>query len=146
MAMQLRPGEKRGSKVGKTKRGKGTKWMLLVDGQGTPLGACLDSASPAEVTLLEKTLETVSVSRKHRPGRPRCNPDRLIADRGYDSNPLRKRLKARGIDPIIPARSNNAIATDQVGVSCGVIGTGGSLNARSRGWDGCGGFWCDTSV
>jgi transposase len=112
---KLRPGEKRGPKVGKTKRGKGTKWMLLVDGAGTPLGAYLDSASPAEVTLLEKTLETVAVSREHRPGRPRRYPDRLIADRGYDSNVLRKRLKARGIEPIIPAGSNNTVATDQDG-------------------------------
>src|SRR5438105_76632 len=33
---QFRSGEKRGSKVGKTKRGKGTKWMVVVDGQGIP--------------------------------------------------------------------------------------------------------------
>jgi hypothetical protein len=32
------PAKKRGSAVGKTKRGKGTKWMVLVDGQGLPLG------------------------------------------------------------------------------------------------------------
>jgi len=112
---QLRPREKGGLKVGKTKRGKGTKWMLLVDGAGTPLGAHLDSASPAEVTLLEKTLATVAVTRTHRPGRPRCYPDRLIADRGYDSNPLRCSLKTRGIEPIIPARSNNRQATHQDG-------------------------------
>src|SRR6059036_108394 len=112
---QLRPREKGGLKVGKTKRGKGTKWMLLVDGEGTPLGAHLDSASPAEVRLLEKTLDTVAVSRAHRPGHPRRNPDRLVLDRGYDSNQLRMELKLQGIDPIIPARSNNPNATDQDG-------------------------------
>src|SRR4030095_13288451 len=53
---QLRAGPKGGAKVGKNKRGKGTKWMVLVDGAGTPLGAYLDAASPAEVTLLEQTL------------------------------------------------------------------------------------------
>ena len=89
--------------------------MLLVDGAGTPLGAHLDSASPAEVTLLEKTLATVAVTRTHRPGRPRCYADRLIADRGYDSNPLRYSLKTRGIEPIIPARVNNQRATHQDG-------------------------------
>lgn len=112
---ELRPGEKRGAKVGKTKRGKGTKWMVLVDGAGTPLGALLDSASPAEVKLLEQTLDTVAVRRTNQPGRPRKRPERLIADRGYDSNPLRKALKGRGIEPIIPARSNNQKATDQDG-------------------------------
>jgi transposase len=83
--------------------------MVLVDGTGTPLGAYLDAASPAEVTLLEQTLDTVAV------GRPRKRPDRLIADRGYDSNPLRARLAHRGIEPIIPARRNHRRATHQDG-------------------------------
>lgn len=112
---QLCAREKRGAKVGKTKRGKGTKWMVLVDGAGTPLGAYLDAASPAEVTLLEKTLATVAVGRAGKPGRPRTRPDRLIADRGYDSNPLRAALARRGIEPIIPARRNNSKATHQDG-------------------------------
>lgn len=89
--------------------------MVLVDGAGTPLGAYLDSASPAEVKLLEKTLDTVSVSRAHRAGRPRKHPERLIADRGYDSNRARSILVKRGIEPIIPARSNNRNATHQDG-------------------------------
>lgn len=101
--------------MGKTKRGKGTKWMVLVDGQGTPLGAYLDSASPAEVTLLEKTLATVAAGRPGKAGRPRKRPDRVIADRAFDSNPLRKRLKRQGIEPIIPARRNHRRATDQDG-------------------------------
>src|SRR5687768_1995103 len=112
---QLHPSKKGGPKVGKTKRGKGTKWMVLVDGTGTPLGAYLDAATPAEVTLLERTLDTVAVRRPGKPGRPRKRPERLIADRGYDSNPLRARLARRGIDPIIPARSNHKRATHQDG-------------------------------
>jgi transposase len=91
--------------VGKTKRGKGTKWMVLVDGAGTPLGAYLDSASPAEVKLLEKTLETVKVKRSG-PGRPRTRPERLIGDKGYDSDPLREQLKEKGIELIAPHRKN----------------------------------------
>ncbi|MGB7553379.1 MAG: transposase [Candidatus Korobacteraceae bacterium] len=102
---QLRPGEKGGSAVGKTKRGKGTKWMVLVDGQGLPLGVRLESASPAEVTLAEATLAEVRVPRPK--GRPRQKPERVIADRGYDSDPLRQRLKKRGIDLIVPYRKNN---------------------------------------
>lgn len=42
-------------------------------------------------------------------------PERLIADRGYDSNPARAWLAERGIEPIIPARSNNTAATHQDG-------------------------------
>lgn len=112
---QLRPGENGGPAVGKTKRGKGTKWIVVVDGAGTPLGAHLESASPHEVTLLERTLATIAVPRAHTPGRPRQRPDRLIADRAYDSNPLRKRLARRGIEPIIPALPNHPNATHQDG-------------------------------
>lgn len=31
----------------------------------------------------------------------------MIADRGYDSDPLRRRLKKRGIELIVPYRENN---------------------------------------
>jgi len=102
---QLRPSQKRGSAVGKTKRGKGTKWMVLVDGGGLPLGVRLESASPGEVTLAEATLTEVKVPRPK--GRPRQKPKRVIADRAYDSDPLRERLKKRGIDLIVPYRKNS---------------------------------------
>jgi hypothetical protein len=89
MAASLRP--KRGEAVGKSKHGKGTKWMVLVDGQGLPLGLRSESASPAEVTLAEATLQEVRVPRPK--GRPRQKPKRVIADAGYDSDPLQERLK-----------------------------------------------------
>jgi transposase len=101
--------------VGKTKKGKGTKIMMVTDGEGLPLSAHIDSASPAQVTLLETTLDKITVGRKGTAGRPRKHPDRLIADRAYDSNHMRERLEDRGIEPIIPARSNNRKATHQDG-------------------------------
>jgi hypothetical protein len=64
---QLRSGEKRGAAVGKTKRGKGTKWMVVVDGRGLPLGVRLESASPGEATLAEATLAQVRVPEGQRP-------------------------------------------------------------------------------
>ncbi len=100
---QFRTGQKRGPGVGKTKRGKGTKCMVVVDGQGVPLGIYLEAASPAEVTLLEPTLATIAVPRAGR-GRPRQKPERVIADKAYDSDPLRSRLKRRGIELIVPHR------------------------------------------
>ena len=65
---QFRSGQKRGSKVGKTNRGKGTKWMGVVDGQGVPLGKQLYSASPNKVRLAEETLTSIRVTRRHRGG------------------------------------------------------------------------------
>src|SRR3974390_627257 len=105
LGRQLRAGEKRGAAVGKTKRGKGTKWMVLVDGEGLPLGVRLESASPSEVTLAEATRAEVRLPRPQ--GRPRQKPERVIADMGYDSDPLRRRLRKRGIELIVPDRTNN---------------------------------------
>ena len=79
--------------------------MVVVDGQGIPLGSQLTSASPGEVTLAESTLDTISVPRGG-PGRPQKRPLRIIADRGYDSDPLRWRLINRGMLLISPHRKN----------------------------------------
>lgn len=110
---QLRSGEKGGSAVGTTKRGKGTKWMVLVDGGGLPLGVRLESASPGEVTLAEATLAEVKVPRPK--GRPKQKPKRVIADRAYDSDPLRERLAKRGIELIVPYRANNKLRKHEDG-------------------------------
>jgi hypothetical protein len=61
-------------------RRKGTKWMLVIDGNGLPLGFHLDSAQVAEVRLAEQTLDTIRVARPR--GRPRQRPAKLVADRG----------------------------------------------------------------
>jgi transposase len=80
--------------------------MVLVDGQGIPVGAHLDSASPAEVKLVEKTLDAVRV-RPTRPGRPLTRLVlRMVGDKAYDSDPLRAKLAARGIELIAPPRKN----------------------------------------
>jgi transposase len=77
--------------------------MVVVDGQGVPLGSHLTSASPAEVKLAERTLDAISVPRGG-PGRPQKRPLRVIAERGYDSDPLRRRFIDRGILLISPHR------------------------------------------
>jgi transposase len=103
----VHPGEKRGSRIGKTKRGKGTKLVVVADGEGVPLGLRVASASPHECTLLEGTLDDVKVPRRDRRRKPR-RVVRLIYDRAADSDPLRDRLAARGIDLICPHRVNRS--------------------------------------
>ena len=88
--------------------------MVVVDGQGLPLGISIASASPAEVTLVDAALQTVSVPRAGR-GRPRCRPQRLIGDRAYDSDPLRRRLARRGIELSSPHRRNRVRPKTQDG-------------------------------
>jgi transposase len=77
--------------------------MVVVDGQGIPLGGTIASASPAEVRLAEETLETIRVPRQGR-GRPRSRPKRLVADKAYDSDQLRARLGGKGIRLLVPHR------------------------------------------
>ncbi len=72
------------------------------------------SASPAEVRLVPQTLATIAVPRAG-PGRPRQTPPRLIADRAYDSDPLRKDLARRGIQLISPHRKNRTRPATQDG-------------------------------
>ena len=119
--------------VGKTQRGKGTKWMVGVDGQGIPLGNLLDAASPAEVSLLEPTLDTMAVPR-HGPGRPRKKPARVLYDKACNSDPLRQRLAKRGIELICPHRRHRVQPPWQGGRKLRRYSDGGKLNAPSRGW------------
>lgn len=69
--------------------------MLLIDGNGIPIGLDTESASPAEVTLIERLLERRTLQRL---------PKRLIYDKAADSDPLRARLAAQGIELICPHR------------------------------------------
>ena len=69
--------------------------MLLVDGNGLPLGVDVDSASPAEVGLIEPLLKEVITD---------YVPDRLNLYRAADSDPLREHLADRGVELICPHR------------------------------------------
>lgn len=80
--------------------GKGSKVMVVVDGQGLPLGLHVDSAQPHELTLAPQALATVRVPQRR--GRPKTRPRELVADRAYDSRWFRAWLRRRGIKPVIP--------------------------------------------
>lgn len=82
--------------------GKGSKVMVVADGNGLPIGLHVDSAQPHELTLADKTLATVRVKQPGRKGRVRTRPKELIADKAYDSREFRQKLRRRGIKPTIP--------------------------------------------
>ena len=96
-------GQKRGRLVGKTKRGKGTKIMGIADGRGLPLALRTESASPAEVKLVEPTLQERIVADV---------PERLIGDKAYDSDRLDERLMQHyGTELIAPNKVNRRTPT-----------------------------------
>jgi transposase len=92
--------------VGKTKRGKGTKLMAMADSNGFPLAIHTASASPHEVTLVPETLAQVFTTEQ---------PERVIGDKAYDSDPLDAELKEQGIEMIAPHKSNRKKARTQDG-------------------------------
>ena len=92
--------------MGKTKRGKGTKLMAVADGAGLPLAVHTASASPHEVSLVQDTLAE---------GFTDGQPERLIGDKAYDSDPLDAELAAQGIEMIAPHRRNRKKAATQDG-------------------------------
>ena len=92
--------------MGKTKRGKGTKLMVVVDGQGVPIGSYCCTASANEAQLVEETLNHVVTGRE---------PDTLVYDRAADSDPLRARLAQRGVDLVCPHRRNRVKPPTQDG-------------------------------
>ena len=92
-------GEKGGTETGPnpTDRGKaGTKDHVLVDQAGHPLAVLTTAANVNEGTKLPRLLDAVVPIRQKR-GRPRRRPDKLHADKGYDSARNRRALKKRGI-------------------------------------------------
>ena len=94
--------KKGGPEVGKTRRGKGSKIMAVADAHGLPVAIHARSVSPAEVTLVHETLEQNLLTEL---------PERLIADRAYDSDSLAESLRERGIELICPHKSNRVNIT-----------------------------------
>ncbi len=86
--------------------------MVVVDGQGLPLGVQLASATPAEVTLIEETVDKVP------PDADGCECiERLIYDKAADSDALRSDLAERGIELICPHRKGRKRPPTQDGRS-----------------------------
>jgi transposase len=104
---QLQFGEKRGSAVGPTRRGKGSKIMAISDGHGLPLAVHVASASPHETKLIESTLDQRFLADL---------PERMLGDRAYDSDPLDQRIHQRyGVQLIAPHKFVRVAAATQDG-------------------------------
>ena len=96
------PGKGGGEDVDYGFKGKGVTNHLLVDGHGMPLSVITTSASSSERAEVINLLAQVRVFGCRK--RPRCCPRELEADKGYDAQDLRNKLRKKGIRPIIPRR------------------------------------------
>jgi transposase len=80
--------------------------MAITDGNGLPIAARIESASPHEITLVKETIESLFVS---------DNPEMIIGDMAYDSDPLDEELAAVGIELVAPHKSNRVKKQTQDG-------------------------------
>jgi transposase len=105
-----------GEKTGKnpTDRSKlGTKHHVLTDAQGIPLATTITGSNVPDVNEVLNVVDAVPPV-KGKVGHPRKRPDKLYADRAYDSEPHREELKTRGIEPHFAHRRT------EHGSGCGV--------------------------
>jgi transposase len=88
-----------------TDRGKpGSKHHVITEAGGAPLAAKLTGANRHDVTQLLPLVDAIPPVRGKR-GRPRRRPDRTHGDRAYDSEPHRRELRSRGIEPVLAKRN-----------------------------------------
>jgi transposase len=93
-----------GSGPNPTDRGRpGVKHHVVVDGRGVPLAGLPSPANTPDVKELLPLVESIEpVAGK--PGRPKRRPEKLYADRAYDSEPHREELRRRGVEPRLARR------------------------------------------
>jgi transposase len=77
---------------------------VITDGRGLPLAATVTAANAHDVTQLLPLVDAIPPLHGKR-GRPRRRPDRVQGDRAYHSDPHRKELKRRGIQPLLARRN-----------------------------------------
>ena len=82
----------------------GSKHHIITDAQGIPLAVVLTGANRHDVTQLIPLVDGIPPVRGKR-GRPRKRPERVQGDRGYDSEPHRKQLRQRKIEPLLAKRN-----------------------------------------
>ncbi|MFB7172153.1 IS5 family transposase [Streptomyces sp. NPDC056254] len=97
------PGEEGGADTGPSpvdRQKKGSKHHMVCDGRGTPLKVITTAAIVNDVTQTLALVDGIPPV-TGRPGRPRCRPQALLGDKGYDSDPNRRELRKRRILPVI---------------------------------------------
>jgi transposase len=94
----LGSGRKRGAyqrALGRSRGGFTSKVHCLGDARGRPIAFHLTPGEAADCKAYDTLIDL-----------PERAPDALLADKAYDTDAIRADLKARGIKPVIPPKSN----------------------------------------
>src|SRR5882757_4671611 len=93
--------------IGRSRGGLSTKLHLATEQGQKPLSLVVTAGQRGDSPQFQVVLGRIRVARCGR-GRPRCRPDRVLADKAYGSRANRAYLRGRGIRCTIPEK------TDQV--------------------------------
>ena len=93
--------------MGTGRKGTGTTALVLMGGDRTPLGVVITPANQHESRHIERLVDSAVVELP--------NLFRLLYDGAADSDPLRARLAAKGVDLICPHRENRVKPPTQDG-------------------------------
>src|SRR5215831_15754872 len=89
--------------LGRSRGGFGTKAHLVCDSHGILLAVWVTAGQRHESRWLAEVMRRAR--RPRRRGRPRW-PRRAAGDEGYSYRPVRRRLRRRYIEPVIPTRKD----------------------------------------
>ena len=107
---ETHPDEPADHALGRSRGGFGSKFHIVVDGNGTPLVVEVTAGQAHDSQILEPVLTKAKVHQKQ--GRPKSRPKQLAGDKAYSGGPIRKFLKDRGIEAVIPHKDNEAARHD----------------------------------
>src|SRR6185369_15130522 len=85
--------------------GLSTKIHLAVEGRGLPIRILLTPGQAGDNPQLLPLLDGISVARIE-PGRPRCRPETVIADKAYSHPSTRRAMRDRQIAFVSPERDD----------------------------------------
>lgn len=77
--------------LGRSQGGWSTKIHAAVNDQGIPVRFALSGGERHDLSKAESLIDKLS-------------PDYVVADKGYDSDPLREQIRCQGAKPVIPSR------------------------------------------
>ncbi|MER7959523.1 IS5 family transposase [Streptomyces sp. NPDC096030] len=99
------PHEPNDHALGRSRGGLSTKIHLASDSRARPLAIHVTAGQAGDAPAFEDVIAGIRVPRNGR-GRPRTQPDAVMADRAYSSRAIRKHLRRRGIRGVIPQPSD----------------------------------------
>lgn len=103
-------GKKGGNDVGRGHKGNGTNFLVLTDGNDTPLSAIITAANVSEVHAIETLVDECESHTAQW-------PKRLLYDKAADADWLRENLADRNIELICPHRQSRVKPATQDGRS-----------------------------